>query len=137
MRLFDHICRELLNPLNQGNTGSTYNMQQMRFLGIPAAAALPENQSFYQPVMCDSVQAKTSVNTDSGLTYNVSAPRKRSRDSYNQLYAVPNFTAPQKNNSISQLPSFAGEDTLPQIQQYQFEIDAIISQHVCIYCVYH
>ncbi|KAI3455839.1 hypothetical protein Pfo_012502 [Paulownia fortunei] len=121
--------RELLNTPNQGNVGSAYNSQQMRFLGIPFAAALPENQSFYQPVVCDSVQAKTSVNTDSGLTYNISAPRKRSRDSINQLYAAPNFPTPQKSNSVSQFPSFAGEDILPHIQQYELEIDAIISQH--------
>lgn len=101
----------------------------MRFLGIPFPAALPENHSLYQPVVCDSVQAKTSVNTDSGLTYNIPAPRKRSRDSVNQLYATSNYPAPQKNNCAPQFPSFPGEDGLPQIQQYQLEIDTIISQH--------
>ncbi|KAL0363729.1 UNVERIFIED_CONTAM: E3 ubiquitin-protein ligase BOI [Sesamum calycinum] len=119
----------LLNPSNQGPVGSAYNSQQMRFLGIPFPSALPENHSLYQPVVCDSVQAKTSVNTDSGLTYNIPAPRKRSRDSVNQLYATPNYPAPQKNSCAPQFPSFPAEDVLPQIQQYQLEIDTIISQH--------
>ncbi|KAL0442344.1 UNVERIFIED_CONTAM: E3 ubiquitin-protein ligase BOI [Sesamum latifolium] len=119
----------LLNPSNQGPVASAYNSQQMRFLGIPFPAALPENQSLYQPLVCDSVQAKTSVNTDSGLTHNIPAPRKRSRDSVNQLYATANYPAPQKNNCVPQFPSFPGEDVLPQIQQYQLEIDTIISQH--------
>ncbi|KAL0398143.1 UNVERIFIED_CONTAM: BOI-related E3 ubiquitin-protein ligase 1 [Sesamum radiatum] len=119
----------LLDPSNQVPVGSAYNSQQMRFLGIPFPAALPENQSLYQPVVCDSVQAKTSVNTDSGLTYNIPAPRKRSRDSVHQLYATHNYPAPQKNNCVPQFPSFPGEDVLPQIQQYQLEIDTIISQH--------
>ncbi|KAL7089663.1 hypothetical protein ACP275_13G197900 [Erythranthe tilingii] len=117
----------MLNPSNQRNVNSAYNPQQMRFVGIP----LPENQSYYQTAVCDSVQAKTSVNTDSGLTYNVSAPnRKRSRDSINhQVYAAsPNYHAPPKtNNTVSQFA--AGENIMPQIQQYQSEIDAIISQH--------
>ncbi|KAL8033913.1 hypothetical protein ABFX02_13G187200 [Erythranthe guttata] len=118
----ESMSMSMLNPSNQRNVNSAYNQQQMRFVGVP----LPENQSYYQTAVCDSVQAKTSVNTDSGLTYNVSAPhRKRSRDSINhQVYASsPNY----KNNSVSQFA--AGENILPQIQQYQSEIDAIISQH--------
>ncbi|PIN24801.1 putative E3 ubiquitin ligase [Handroanthus impetiginosus] len=114
--------RDLMNPSNQGTMISSYNGQQMRFPAIP----LSGNQSFYQPaVVCDSVQAKT----ESGLTYNIPAPRKRSRDSINQLYAPPNFPATQKNNSVSQFPSSVGENILPQIQQHHLEIDAIISQH--------
>ncbi|KAG8385127.1 hypothetical protein BUALT_Bualt03G0009500 [Buddleja alternifolia] len=113
-------------PTNQGN--AAYNSQQMRVFGMP------ENQSFYQNVVCDSVKAKTSVNTDSGLTYNIHPPpRKRSRDSINnnQFYAAPNFPATQKNNSVSQFPSFVGstEDLSSQMNQYQLEIDSLISQH--------
>ncbi|KAH6796111.1 hypothetical protein C2S51_037097 [Perilla frutescens var. frutescens] len=122
--------REFMNAIGQVNGGAAaYNAQQMRFLGIPSAAALPENQLFHQPAACE---AKTSVNTDSGLTYNIPAPRKRSRaDAFNQFHAAQNFSAPppQKSNNLSQLPSLPGDDILPQIQQYQFEIDAIISQH--------
>lgn len=120
-----------MNAVGQGN--AAYTAQQMRFLGIPSAAALPENQNqlFYH----QACEAKTSVNTDSGLTYNnVSAPRKRSRDDFNQFHPVQsNFAAQQKNgNHLSHLPPLAGDDFLPQIQQYQFEIDSIISQHVSI-----
>lgn len=125
------MCRDLLNMMDQGNVGgggtAAYNsqQQQMRFHGFHSVAELPENQAFYQSAVCDSVQAKTSVNTESGLTYNIPvAPRKRSRDCFNQLYAAaPNFPAQQK---------FAGEDMLPQIQQYQLEMNTIINQHVRI-----
>ena len=119
-----------LNVMSQGNGASAaYNAQQMRFLGIPSAAALPENQFYHHNhhSAAGMSQAKTSVNTDSGVTYNnISAPRKRS---FAQFNAVQNF-APQKR--LNQLPTLAGEEIMPQaqIQQYQFEIDAIISQHV-------
>ncbi|XP_042031281.1 BOI-related E3 ubiquitin-protein ligase 1-like [Salvia splendens] len=93
---------------------NAYNSQ---FLGVPSAAALPENQ-FYYP----SAAAKTSVNTDSGVTYNnIAAPaRKRSRDadSFNQF-----------QNFAAQKATLAGDEIMPGIQQYQYEIDAIISQH--------
>ncbi|GER33178.1 SBP (S-ribonuclease binding protein) family protein [Striga asiatica] len=95
-----------------------------------AGATLPEYQSLYRLAVGDSAQAKTSFNTDSGLTYNV--PRKRQRDSANHHYAVPSFPAPAKQGiSSQQLPSSfpAGEDIMPQLPQYQSEIDAIISQH--------
>ncbi|KAL6567190.1 hypothetical protein OROGR_000858 [Orobanche gracilis] len=129
--------RQLVNHYNQGNViNSAYsNSQPMCFIGLPlAGASLPENRHFYQSpeaAACDSViQAKTSVNTDSGLTYNIPAPRKRSRDSTNQLYAVPNYPAPEKHISVSQLPCFVGgEDIFPHVQQYQREVDSIVSQH--------
>lgn len=121
--------RNLLNLANHGKIGSAYSSQQMRSLGIPYATASPENQSLYLPVVCDSAQPKTSLNTNSGLTYNISVSRKRSRDSLSQMYATPNFPATPKDNSASQFTSFTGEDILPQIQQYQLEIDALISQH--------
>ncbi|KAL1537579.1 RING-type E3 ubiquitin transferase [Salvia divinorum] len=88
-----------------------YNAQ---FLGVPCAAALPENQFCYA-----SAAGKTSVNTDSGVTYNnniVAAPtRKRSRDA-----SVAAF---------DRKVILAGDEIVPGIQQYQYEIDAIISQH--------
>lgn len=121
------ICRELMNSFSQENgAAAAYTAQQMRFLGIPSAAALPESQFYHPAAVCE---AKTSVNTDSGLTYNISAPRKRSRDDFSQFHPVQNFAAapPQKSDSLSH-----GGDLLPQIQQYQFEIDTIISQHVSI-----
>lgn len=112
---------------NQGNDFA-YSTQ-MGSSAVPLPSSMPETLlPMYQSL--DSAPAKTSLNTDSGLTYNLPpAPRKRSRESTNQLYAACNFGAPQKNNSISQFPSFVGEEVLPQIQQYQLEIDCIISQH--------
>ncbi|KAL1538443.1 RING-type E3 ubiquitin transferase [Salvia divinorum] len=119
--------RELMNVMSQGNgVPAAYSAQQMRFLGIPSAAALPENQ-FYHHSAAAVCEGKTSVNTDSGVTYNnISAPRKRS---FAQFNAVQNFAAPPQQKSLNQLPTLAGDDIMPQIQQYQFEIDAIISQH--------
>ncbi|CAA0823832.1 BOI-related E3 ubiquitin-protein ligase 1 [Striga hermonthica] len=114
-----------LNPSNQSNFNPPYN-PHMGFAG----ATLPEYQSLYRLAVGDSAQAKTSVNTDSGLTCNV--PRKRQRDSANHVYAVPSFPAPAKQGiPPQQLPSSfaAGEDILPQLPQYHSEIDAIISQH--------
>ncbi|CAA3017112.1 Hypothetical predicted protein, partial [Olea europaea subsp. europaea] len=118
--------RDLVN-CNHGKA-LAYN-NQMGSSAVPLASSVPETllpiyQSFY------SAPAKSSVYTDSGLTYNLPAAlRKRSRESMNQLYATSNFGAPQKNNGISQFPCFVGEETLPQIQQYQLEMDSIISQH--------
>ncbi|CAA3001115.1 BOI-related E3 ubiquitin- ligase 1-like [Olea europaea subsp. europaea] len=118
--------RDLVNS-NQGNAFA-YSTQMGSF-AVPLPSSMPETLlPIYQTL--DSAPAKTSVNTDSGLTYNLPpAPRKRSRESMNQFYATSNFGAPQKNNSISQFPSFVSEEVLPQIQQYQLEIDSIISQH--------
>ncbi|XP_075497784.1 E3 ubiquitin-protein ligase BOI-like [Primulina tabacum] len=124
--------RGLVMPcVNQsGMAGSLYNSQPMGFSGIPFSATLPTNNSFYPQPVCDSAQAKTSMNTDSGLTYNISTTRKRSRDPVNQMYsAAPRFTVAVKNDGASQFPSFFGDDIMPQIQQYQMDIDTIISQH--------
>ncbi|XP_073156600.1 E3 ubiquitin-protein ligase BOI-like [Henckelia pumila] len=118
--------------MNQsGIAGSVYNSQPMGYSGIPFAATLPTNKSFYQQPMCDSAQAKTSMNTDSGLTYNIPATRKRSRDVVNQIYSTNThiFPVAMKNESGSNFPCLFGDDILPQVQQYQMEIDAIISQH--------
>ncbi|GER40997.1 SBP (S-ribonuclease binding protein) family protein [Striga asiatica] len=109
--------RHSLNPSNQGsNLNIPYN-SAMGFVG----ASLPEYQLLYRPAACNSVQAKTSANTDSGLTCNVPVSRKRQRDSVSHLYG----------NIFDRLPPSlaAGEDIMPQIQQYQLDIDAIISQH--------
>lgn len=115
------FCREFVNGfgLDSGQMGSGV---------VPLAAALPESVYPLHPsLVCDSVQAKTSINTDSGLTYNLQqVPRKRSRDSFNQFIASP-VAAPQKT---TQIPSFFGDDVLPIIQQYQVEIDRIVSHHV-------
>ncbi|KAG6398150.1 hypothetical protein SASPL_139604 [Salvia splendens] len=122
--------REMMNVVSQGNGASAaYNAQQMRFLGIPSAAALPENQFYHHHSAAGLCEAKTSVNTDSGVTYNnISAPRKRS---FAQFNAAQNFAALPPQKRLNQLPTLAGDEIMPQaqIQQCQFEIDAIISQH--------
>lgn len=114
---------------NQGN-GFSYNTQiggsSLLPMQTPENSFLPFNHS----LMCDSVQPKTSVNTDSGLSFNlqttvnataaaVAATRKRSRDSFNQL-------------NTCNTTSFVGDDVLPLLQQYQCDIDRMISLHVSI-----
>lgn len=117
---------------NQVN-GFSYNTQMGSALPLPTQ----ENSSFlpfHHSLMCDSVQPKTSVNTDSGLTFNLpptatatanavnaAATRKRSRDSLNQFNTCNNITT-----------SFVGDAVLPLLQQYQLDIDRIISHHVSL-----
>ncbi|XP_027155973.1 probable BOI-related E3 ubiquitin-protein ligase 2 [Coffea eugenioides] len=137
---------QLMNPnrdfafSNQGNTNTLAynNVHQMGTgSGVPLIPAIAEGLlPLHHPTLaCDSVQPKTSMNTDSGLTYNMPAPRKRPRDSFDQFNNVPaNFfvTSQQKNNSndvVAQFPSFFGEQILPFINQHQLDIDSIISQH--------
>lgn len=123
--------RDLMNTPIQGNAGCAYTPQRLQFIENNFGAALQENQPFYPPAaVYVGLQAKTAVKTDNVLAVNVPVPRKRSRD---QLYASPNFSPLQKNNTVSPSPlqSFACEDDiLPQIQQHQLEIDAIVSQHM-------
>ncbi|CAL5412872.1 unnamed protein product [Camellia sinensis] len=120
--------RNLLNS-NAGNAG-TYNTQ-MGF-GMPFTGTLHESLlPFPQSLVCDSVPVKTSVKAESGVTYNVPvAPRKRSRDSFNQ---ISNFTVPQENNNnnnnLSELSSLLGRDIPLQIHQQQLEIDHIVAEH--------
>lgn len=100
--------------------------------GLLLAASMPENNlmALYQSHICD--QAKTSMNqAESGLTYNniISAPRKRSRDSF--MNEFNNFTVPQQKKLSSGLTSpFLDQDIAFQIQQQQSEIDRFIAQHV-------
>lgn len=137
---------QLINPnrdfafSNQGNANTLgyNNVHQMGTgSGVPLIPAIAEGLlPLHHPTLaCDSVQPKTSMNTDSGLTYNVPAPRKRPRDSFDQFNNGPaNFfvTSQQKNSSndaVAQFPSFFGEQILPFISQHQLDIDTIISQH--------
>lgn len=99
--------------LNQGNNYGYDNS-----FGTMAEDLLPFNQSV--------IEAKNSMKAESGLTYNnfPSAPRKRSRDSMNELNRV---IVPQQHSHIYEL-----EQNFPmQMQrQQQLEIDQIIAQHV-------
>ncbi|KAL1562533.1 hypothetical protein AAHA92_05103 [Salvia divinorum] len=60
----------------------------MLFQGINFPATLPLNQSFYHP--------KTSTHSESGLTCNIPATRKRSRDEF--------YCGAQKSNQFFKLP---------------------------------
>ncbi|WMV15386.1 hypothetical protein MTR67_008771 [Solanum verrucosum] len=125
LNLFTQQQQQMVS--NQGN-GFSYNTQMGGSSILPLPT--PENSflPFNQSLMCDSVQPKTSVNTDSGLTFNlpttvnattaaaVAATRKRSRDSFNQF-------------NTCNTTSFVGDDVLPLLQQYQCDIDRIISLH--------
>ncbi|CAH9076260.1 unnamed protein product [Cuscuta epithymum] len=96
-------------------------------LNLPAAALPGRAYALHPSLLSDSVQAKTSMNADSCLTYNLQQqlPKKRSRDS---LHPSP-AAVPQKPN-LHQIPSFFGEDdVLPIVQQYQLDIDSIVSHH--------
>ncbi|KAA8537134.1 hypothetical protein F0562_029640 [Nyssa sinensis] len=75
---------------------------------LPFAGTMPETLLPF-PVM----------KADSGLTYNLPAPRKRSRDSFNQL-----------NANLYELSTYpCEEDVSFLIQQQQLEIDNIVAKH--------
>lgn len=105
-----------MNPSHQDHGLQAYNQQQMCLPAIPLPGS---HHSFY------STQPKNSINSESGLTCNIPASRKRSRDSSEELYAGAHFPASQKSNGVS----FVGEAILPQIHQYQLEIDAVVTEH--------
>nr|GMD05432.1 probable BOI-related E3 ubiquitin-protein ligase 3 [Ipomoea batatas] len=80
--------------------------------GIPyGSVAMPES---FLPVnrslFCENVHGKTSINTDSGLSYNLAMEGSRKRSREEQFIA-------------------SGEDVTPLLQQYQSEIDRIVSNH--------
>ncbi|KAF5729193.1 BOI-related E3 ubiquitin-protein ligase 1 [Tripterygium wilfordii] len=116
--------RILLNP-NQGNM-NMYNTQMdsvRNFNGSMPDSILP----FYQSVDCNPVSGKASMNkADSGVTYNITAPRKRPRDPINDIEA---FNAPQKSKNSSGFASFIDQDIIFQIQQQQSEMDRFIADH--------
>ncbi|KDP22759.1 hypothetical protein JCGZ_02458 [Jatropha curcas] len=85
---------------------------------MPATTIFP----FYQSLVCDPILAKSSMNKDdSGLTYNIPAPRKRARDPINDL---DSFAVSQKSKF-----SFIDEDILSQIQNNQSEMDSFVAEH--------
>lgn len=110
---------------NQVDTNLYYDTQMDSGLGfnetMPTTALFP----FYQSLVCDPILAKSSMNKDdSGLTYNVPAPRKRPRDPINELDA---FTVTQKSKFSGS--SFIDEDIFFQIHQHQSEIDRFVAEH--------
>lgn len=132
------VCNnsEIMNPV-QGNA-SVYNAQigygvPLMTGGCVATEALLPT---YNSVMNDSCSMLPKTTSDSGLTYNVpistSVPRKRSRvDSINpSFFSYQTAPTNYKNNSCAAPFSFLGEDISLQIQQQQFDIDRLISQHM-------
>ena len=69
----------------------------------------------YQSSFCD---AKAPVKADSGLTYNIPVPRKRSRDWMSN------------QQSVFDVSSLFGEELSLQMQQQQLEIDRFIAENV-------
>ncbi|XP_031129857.1 probable BOI-related E3 ubiquitin-protein ligase 3 [Ipomoea triloba] len=67
---------------------------------------LPVNRSLF----CEAVQGKTSINTDSGVSYNLAMDGSRKRSREEQFIG-------------------SGEDVTPLLQQYQSEIYRIVSNH--------
>lgn len=80
----------------------------------------------HSSVVIDSIPPKGAMKSDSGLTYNIPISRKRSRDAINPFFSNPN-PQPHKNCGFF---SFLGEDISFQIQQQQFDIDRLVSQHM-------
>lgn len=69
----------------------------------------------YQSSFCG---AKAPVKAESGLTYNIPVPRKRSRDWMNS------------QQSVFDVSSLFGEELSLQMQQQQLEIDRFIAENV-------
>lgn len=126
-----------MNPI-QGNT-NLYSAQigygvPLSTGGVATEALLPTyNSVITDSIMPPKTSTTTAMKSDSGLTYNVpiSLPRKRSRDSINNIsppFSYP--TAPANYKNSCGPFSFLGEDISLRIQQEQFDIDRLISQHV-------
>ncbi|KAG4142701.1 hypothetical protein ERO13_D06G145400v2 [Gossypium hirsutum] len=115
---------------NQG-IGDIYNTQMDSCVPLIDSNSMHEGSQLlplYQPLLC---HPNISANkADSGLTtYNmsipVSAPRKRSRDSFTNGF--DSYSLPQ-NNNLSGASSDVDDDVFSQIQQ-QHDIDRFISDH--------
>lgn len=118
----------MMNPI-EGNA-NLYNIQMG--YGIPLSGTITNETLLpaYNSFIDDSVPPKTVKKSDSGLTYNVpTLPRKRTRES---LHPFLNYSTPPTSKNCSNF-SFLGEDISFQIQQQQFDVDRLISEHVRIH----
>ncbi|CAL5402540.1 unnamed protein product [Camellia sinensis] len=106
-----------------GNTPIGYGLPPLS--GTTTETLLP----MYSSVITDSLQAKTAMKADSGLTYALPVSRKRSRDLINPLISFPNAQIQNQNNNRCGSFTFLGEDISMQIQQQQLEVDRFIAQH--------
>lgn len=98
------------------NQGNNFGYNHNNLATTMADNSSPFNQSLY-------CEPNNSMKADSGLTYNLpSVPRKRSRDSMNELHPV---TVPQKHSHLQDF-----QQNFPiQMHQQRLEIDQIIAQH--------
>ncbi|KAI4323177.1 hypothetical protein L6164_022804 [Bauhinia variegata] len=120
--------REIMNPIEANF--NLYNTQMGFSVPLSGTNATTETLlPAYNSLIADSAAQKTAaMKSDSGLTtYNVSVPRKRSRDSINPFLSYPNTAQSHKNCGSF---SFLGEDISLQIQQQQLDLDGLIAQHM-------
>ncbi|TKY58971.1 BOI-related E3 ubiquitin-protein ligase 1 [Spatholobus suberectus] len=104
-------AREMTKP-----NRSFYNAQTEG--AVPLASTV---LTFHQPTLCDP----NSMNkADSGLTYHIPVPRKRSRDD-SESNALP-FS---QKNKLSSQPYFLDQDILYHFQNHQSDMDRLIAQH--------
>lgn len=123
--------REMINPI-ETNT-SIYNDHQMGYTvplsitNITTDTLLPA----YNSLITDLIPLKAAAmkSDSSSLTYNYNLPvqRKRSRsDSINPFFLYPTHQTQKNCGSFS----FLGEDISLEIQQQEFDIERLITQHM-------
>ncbi|XP_031255259.1 probable BOI-related E3 ubiquitin-protein ligase 3 [Pistacia vera] len=129
--------REMMNPIEAN--ASFYNTQMG--YGLPLSGTTTTTETLQLPatgygsVISNSIPQKSVIKSDSSLTYNNNSnlllqSRKRSRDFFNPLLSFPSFQN-QTHKTCTTAPfSFLGHDISPQIQEQQFDLDRIISQHM-------
>lgn len=83
------------------------------------------------PKAAVAVDAAAVMKSDSGITCNLPIPRKRARDhsTINRLLST-SYPSPAHYQKNCGCFYFLGEDISIQIQQQQFDLDRLISQHV-------
>ena len=121
--------REIMNPIEPNI--NLYNAQ-MGFSSVPLSGTTTETLiPAYNSLIVDSIPPKTAMKSDSGVTYNIPHPRKRSRDSINPYLSYP-ASQSHKNCGVF---SFLGQDISLQIQHQQLDFDRLITQHVSFYAL--
>lgn len=131
--------REIMNPIetNANIFTNAHYQSNMGLYGLPPAGVITADAllpSYNSPINDPPKTAKKS--SDSGLTYTVNPTpysRKRTRDSINPLLSYPiSTTAQTMNKNCSSLSpfSFLGEDISLHLQQQQFDLDRLVSQHM-------
>ncbi|KAL7186889.1 hypothetical protein ACSBR2_028574 [Camellia fascicularis] len=121
--------REMMSAI-EGNMNAYGNTPIGYGLPPPLSGTTTETLlPMYNSVITDSLQAKTAMKADSGLTYALPVSRKRSRDLINPLISFPNAQIQNQNNNRCGSFTFLGEDISMQIQQQQLEVDRFIAQH--------